>query len=79
MLFLAGPDRMDTDLVIAQMQGRFKLVCFVGEVGHTMHEDEPFEAANELYKFLKRFKIPFNKTHSKQIKELGLGKFSNGI
>merc|ERR1712087_371432 len=28
LLLLAGNDRMDTDLTVAQMQGKFKMVCF---------------------------------------------------
>lgn len=37
-LLLAGSDRMDKDLTIAQMQGKFKMVV-VENVGHVIHED----------------------------------------
>jgi len=37
-LLLAGSDRMDKELTIAQMQGKFKLVV-LDNVGHTIHED----------------------------------------
>lgn len=37
-LLLAGSDRMDKELTIAQMQGKFKLVV-LDNVGHVIHED----------------------------------------
>jgi protein phosphatase methylesterase 1 len=36
---LAERERMDKDLTIAQMQGRFRLVV-LHETGHYMHEDD---------------------------------------
>ena len=45
VLLLAERDRMDKDLTVAQMQGKFKLVVFSDEVGHQMMEDSPFETA----------------------------------
>jgi len=39
-LLLAGNDRMDKDLTIAHMQGRFKMVV-VDNVGHVIQEDRP--------------------------------------
>lgn len=41
VLVLAGRDRMDTELTIAQMQGKFKLVI-LPDVGHCLQEDVPF-------------------------------------
>ena len=79
MLFLAAPDRMDTALVVAQMQGKFKLVCFNSDVGHSMHEDSPKEAGEELLKVLKRFKVPLDRQQSNQIKAVGFGVFKNGL
>ena len=38
VLVLAGRDRMDTELTIAQMQGKFKLVI-LPDVGHCLQED----------------------------------------
>jgi hypothetical protein len=70
---------MDTNLVVAQMQGKFKLVCFNSDVGHTMHEDSPSEAGQELFKFLKRFKVPLSREQSEEIKEKGFGVFKNGL
>ena len=40
MLLLAGSDRMDKELTIAHMQGKFKLVV-VDNVGHVIQEDRP--------------------------------------
>ena len=37
-LLLAGNDRMDKDLTIAHMQGKFKMVV-VDNVGHVIQED----------------------------------------
>lgn len=38
MLILAGTDRLDKELTIAQMQGKFQLTMFPS-VGHTIQED----------------------------------------
>ena len=70
---------MDTNLVVAQMQGKFKLICFNSDVGHSMHEDSPSEAGKELFNVLKRFKLPLSRTQSEQIKSQGFGKFKNGL
>ena len=79
MLLLAAPDRMDNQLTIAQMQGKFKLSCFKSDVGHTMHEDSPDEMAEEMKTFLKRFKVPLNLKQLNEAKQLGYGKFKNGF
>lgn len=78
-LFLAAPDRMDTELTVAQMQGKFKLICFNSDVGHVMHEDNPREAGQELFKFLRKFKIPLNTGQSERKKKEGLSSFKNGL
>jgi len=44
-LLLAGSDRMDKELTIAHMQGRFKLVVIDG-VGHVVQEDRPEAVAD---------------------------------
>lgn len=56
-LLLAGSDRMDKDLTIAQMQGKFKLVV-VDQVGHVIHEDSPRNVAEVFHDFLGQFRIP---------------------
>jgi protein phosphatase methylesterase 1 len=50
-LLLAGSDRMDKDLTIAQMQGKFKLVL-LDKVGHTIHEDQPRRVGEVFHEFL---------------------------
>ena len=37
LLVLAGTDRLDTELTIAQMQGKFQMTVF-HDVGHCLHE-----------------------------------------
>ncbi|RKF57076.1 Protein phosphatase methylesterase 1 [Erysiphe neolycopersici] len=44
LLLLAGTDRLDTELMIGQMQGRFALQIFP-EAGHFIHEDQPEKVA----------------------------------
>ena len=56
-LLLAGSDRMDKELTIAQMQGKFKLVV-VDQVGHVIHEDQPKKVAQVFHDFLAQFRIP---------------------
>jgi protein phosphatase methylesterase 1 len=56
-LLLAGSDRMDKDLTIAQMQGKFKLVV-LDNVGHAIHEDQPRKVAEVFHDFLNQFRIP---------------------
>jgi len=53
MLLLAGTDRLDKDLTIAQMQGKYQLTLFPA-VGHTVQEDDPQRTANALVSFLQR-------------------------
>ncbi len=50
-LLLAGSDRMDKELTIAQMQGKFKLVV-VDQVGHVIHEDKPQRVAQVFIEFI---------------------------
>jgi len=79
ILILAHPDRMDKELTIAQMQGRFKLVVFKKEVGHHVHEDEPQETAKEFKEFLKVFRLPLNKEQQDHLKNVGVGFFKNNL
>ena len=41
LLILAAPDRLDTDLTIAHMQGKFSFKVSDASVGHHVHEDNP--------------------------------------
>ncbi|KAF9949592.1 Conserved oligomeric Golgi complex subunit 2, partial [Mortierella alpina] len=53
LLILAGTDRLDKDMTIAQMQGKFQLLVFPNS-GHAVQEDEPERMARELVAFWKR-------------------------
>lgn len=53
LLILAGTDRLDTEMTIAQMQGKFQLLVFPNS-GHSVQEDEPARMARELVGFWKR-------------------------
>lgn len=53
MLVLAGIDRLDKDLTIAQMQGKFQNMVIPG-AGHVVHEDRPEQTANVILEYLRR-------------------------
>jgi protein phosphatase methylesterase 1 len=53
LLLLAGTDRLDKDLMIGQMQGKYQLVVFA-DVGHSLQEDAPQRTARTLIDFWKR-------------------------
>ncbi|KAF9512543.1 hypothetical protein BS47DRAFT_1394141 [Hydnum rufescens UP504] len=53
LLVLAGTDRLDRELMIGQMQGKFQLIV-VPDVGHMLHEDDPGRIAEILVEFWKR-------------------------
>ncbi|KAH8834177.1 Alpha/Beta hydrolase protein [Flagelloscypha sp. PMI_526] len=53
LLVLAGTERLDRDLMIGQMQGKFQLVV-VPDSGHMVQEDEPTKCAEVLVGFWKR-------------------------
>jgi protein phosphatase methylesterase 1 len=44
LLVLAGTDRLDKELMIGQMQGKYQLLV-LPEVGHFVHEDAPEKTA----------------------------------
>ncbi|KAK1056025.1 Protein phosphatase methylesterase 1 [Friedmanniomyces endolithicus] len=52
-LILAGTDRLDRELMIGQMQGKFQLVV-VPEAGHFVQEDVPEKTAGLLVEFYRR-------------------------
>ena len=72
MLMLAGIERMDKDLTIAQMQGKYKL-SIMRNVGHIMHEDKPDEAMKFINEFIHTFRITAKETEMKPI----IGKLGN--
>eukprot|EP00042_Codosiga_hollandica_P031552 m.192871 g.192871 ORF g.192871 m.192871 type:complete len:366 (-) comp53670_c0_seq2:62-1159(-) len=56
LLVLAGMDRLDTELTIGQMQGKFQMKVFSG-VGHCVHEDAPDATAEAIASYLVRMKL----------------------
>ncbi|XP_055340302.1 protein phosphatase methylesterase 1-like isoform X2 [Paramacrobiotus metropolitanus] len=56
LLLLAGMDRLDKDLTIGQMQGKFQMVV-LPKSGHAVQEDQPVKVAEALATFLVRNKI----------------------
>ncbi|EDV24459.1 uncharacterized protein TRIADDRAFT_24785 [Trichoplax adhaerens] len=56
LLLLAGVDRLDKNLTIAQMQGKFQMQV-LSQCGHLMQEDVPDKVANALHSFLIRNRI----------------------
>ena len=57
LMLLAEKERMDKDLTIANMQGKFRLNV-LHNVGHCMHEDDPLNTARELHKMVIAFRVP---------------------
>lgn len=53
LLLLAGTDRLDKELTIGQMQGKYALQVFP-EAGHFIHEDLPEKTAIVIVDFYKR-------------------------
>ncbi|KAG9508547.1 putative protein phosphatase methylesterase 1, partial [Fragariocoptes setiger] len=56
LLLLAGIDRLDKDLTIGQMQGKF-MMRVLPKCGHAVHEDVPEQVSEVIAKFLVRNKI----------------------
>ncbi|KYQ99765.1 protein phosphatase methylesterase 1 [Tieghemostelium lacteum] len=55
LLLLAGTDRLDKELTIAQMQGKFQLIV-LAQCGHVIQEDNPISTAETLLEFIHRLK-----------------------
>lgn len=56
VLLIAGADRLDRPLTIAQMQGKFQMVL-VPQSGHAIQEDEPEEVVQTVQAFVQRFRV----------------------
>ncbi|XP_025409372.1 protein phosphatase methylesterase 1 [Sipha flava] len=56
LLLLANIDRMDKDLTVGQMQGKFEMQV-LARVGHAVQEDDPDKVASILSNFLVRNKF----------------------
>jgi hypothetical protein len=66
ILLLAASDRMDKDLTIAQMQGKFKL-SVINNVGHIIQEDDPKSTYGVIDQFISTFRITGKLTELKPI------------
>ena len=53
LLLLAGTDRLDKELMIGQMQGKYQLQVFP-EAGHFIHEDQASKTAGVVAQFYRR-------------------------
>uniref|UniRef100_A0A915JSZ8 protein phosphatase methylesterase-1 n=1 Tax=Romanomermis culicivorax TaxID=13658 RepID=A0A915JSZ8_ROMCU len=53
LLILAGVDRLDKELTIGQMQGKFQMIV-LPKVGHCVQEDSPERLAEAVSSFLVR-------------------------
>ncbi|KAJ3766766.1 Alpha/Beta hydrolase protein [Lentinula raphanica] len=53
LLVLAGTDRLDKELMIGQMQGKFQMIVVPG-TGHMLHEDDPTRLAQIMVDFWRR-------------------------
>ncbi|RMZ75218.1 hypothetical protein DV737_g5388, partial [Chaetothyriales sp. CBS 132003] len=53
LLILAGTDRLDKELMIGQMQGKYQLQIFP-DAGHFVQEDQPLKTAQIVADFFKR-------------------------
>ncbi|XP_077984952.1 protein phosphatase methylesterase 1-like [Glandiceps talaboti] len=56
MLLLAGVDRLDKELTIGQMQGKFQMQV-LPQCGHAVHEDAPDKVAEALAAYMVRHKF----------------------
>lgn len=56
LLLLAGVDRLDKDLTIGQMQGKFQMQV-LPQCGHAVHEDDPDKVSEAIATFLVRNKF----------------------
>jgi len=68
-LLLAGNDRLDKDLTIAHMQGKFKMVV-VDNTGHVIQEDRADFVAQVFKQFLDKFHIPTKSRQQMLVKTL---------
>lgn len=56
LLLLAGLDRLDKELTVGQMQGKFQMQV-LPQSGHAIHEDHPDQVAQVIATFLIRNKL----------------------
>lgn len=78
LLLLAEKERMDKELTIAHMQGKFKMVV-IYNVGHVMQEDDPVNTAKNIYYMITQFKIPISLSEIEECAKVGIGRFHPNI
>ncbi|KAK8814293.1 hypothetical protein WA158_008155 [Blastocystis sp. Blastoise] len=76
LLAVAGRDRLDKELTIAQMQGKFQMVVLNG-LGHHLHEDNPREMSHVLQRYLWRYKFISEELEKELVKEKLLNEYYN--
>jgi protein phosphatase methylesterase 1 len=76
--FIAARERLDKELEIANMQGKFRLVSFPN-VGHCMMEDDPVATAKNCHMVLERFRCPLSTSDVEFIKEKGIPAFQSHL
>lgn len=76
--FIAARERLDKELEIANMQGKFRLIS-LPNVGHCMMEDDPVGVAKNLHNVLERFRCPLSTLELQWIKDNGIAYFKNNL
>ena len=61
VLILAGTDRLDRELTLGQIQGKYQFNV-LPKCGHVVHEDAPESVADIIGDFLVRFKLTSRNT-----------------
>jgi len=56
-LLLAASERMDKELTIAQMQGKFQMII-IEDCGHVIQEDQPAAVARAFRDLIHKLKVP---------------------
>lgn len=74
IIITAEKERLDKELTIAQMQGRFKLTV-IHNVGHSVQEDDYHGTAKVLHDFMFLFRIPQTAAEEAKRELVGLAKF----
>lgn len=77
IFMIADKLRLDKEMIIAHMSGKFKLVSFGMSTGHCMMEDDPRAFARACREFLDRFQICMGVEDLQKQNEVGIGFFKN--
>jgi len=71
LLMLAGVDRLDKDMMVAQMQGKFQMLV-LPQVGHAIQEDSPEKVAEAIANFIVRNRFADSKHSNIQVPKIPL-------